>query len=274
VALTYTLQSDTISTATTSTFFGTASSVSVFRKLPLANLFNDGVTSSLRPTITYDTRNNQLFPTAGVFLQGSTELATDFLGSDNQFVRHRANARFYYPITQGIIFRVNSEAGAVTSPDATGVPIYARFFLGGIFDLRGFRLRTVGPRLPLRDSLDENAPPIANGANIGGNLMYYQNVEIEFPIIDAVQIRGVVFTDLGNAWNLEQIYCDAAAASPNDTTNPCFTAANLLDVRTSWGFGIRWISPLGPLRFEWGFPFKALPYEETNVFEFTIGNFF
>ncbi len=274
VALTYTLQSDEISTATTSTFFGTASSVSVFRKLPLANLFNDGITSSIKPTITYDTRNNQLFPTAGVYLQGSTELATDFLGSDNQFVRYRANARFYYPITQGIIFRVNSEAGAVTSPDATGVPIYARFFLGGIFDLRGYRLRTVGPRLPLRDSLDENAPPIANGANIGGNLMYYQNVEIEFPLIEAVQIRGVVFTDLGNAWNLEQIYCDAAPASPNDVTNPCFTAANLFDVRTSWGFGIRWISPLGPLRFEWGFPFKALPYEETNVFEFTIGNFF
>jgi outer membrane protein insertion porin family len=274
VALTYTLQSDEISTATTSTFFGTASSVSVFRKLPLANLFNDGITSSIKPTITYDTRNNQLFPTAGVYLQGSTELATDFLGSDNQFVRYRANARFYYPITQGIIFRVNSEAGAVTSPDATGVPIYARFFLGGIFDLRGYRLRTVGPRLPLRDSLDENAPPIANGANIGGNLMYYQNVEIEFPLIEAVQIRGVVFTDLGNAWNLEQIYCDAAPASPNDVTNPCFTPANLFDVRTSWGFGIRWVSPLGPLRFEWGFPFKALPYEETNVFEFTIGNFF
>jgi outer membrane protein insertion porin family len=48
----------------------------------------------------------------------------------------------------------------------------------------------------------------------------------------------------------------------------------LANLRTSWGFGIRWFSPLGPLRFEWGFPFKPLPYEETNVFEFTIGNFF
>jgi outer membrane protein insertion porin family len=45
-------------------------------------------------------------------------------------------------------------------------------------------------------------------------------------------------------------------------------------MRTSWGFGLRWLSPLGPLRFEWGFPFKALPYEESSVFEFTIGNFF
>ena len=162
----------------------------------------------------------------------------------------------------------------VTSPSPEGVPIFARFFLGGILDLRGFPLRSVGPRLPLKQSLDENAAPIPNGAVIGGNLMYYQNLELEFPIIDKVGIRGVVFTDLGNTWNLEELYCHAAPQSPNDVTNPCFNAGRLFDVRTSWGFGIRWFSPLGPLRFEWGFPFKPLPYEETSVFEFTIGNFF
>ncbi|NUP05246.1 MAG: outer membrane protein assembly factor BamA [Polyangiaceae bacterium] len=273
-ALTYTIQNDEISTSTTSTFFGTASSVSVFRKLPLANLFNDGLTSSIRPSITLDTRNNQLFPTSGVYLNLSAELAANFLGSENQFIRYLGNFRAYYPITDTIIFRYNNEFGAVTSPDATGVPIYARFFLGGIFDLRGFRLRTVGPRLPLREALDENADPIANGANIGGNLKFYQNVEVEFPIVEAVQLRGVVFTDLGNAWNTEDLYCDAAPASPDAVTDPCFSPESLLQVRTSWGFGLRWLSPLGPLRFEWGFPFSPLSYEESNVFEFTIGNFF
>lgn len=273
-ALTYTIQNDEISTSTTSTFFGTASSVSVFRKLPLANLFNDGLTSSIRPSITLDMRNNQLFPTSGIYLNVSAELAANFLGSENQFVRYLGNFRAYYPITDTIIFRYNSEFGAITSPDATGVPIYARFFLGGIFDLRGFRLRTVGPRLPLRESLDENADPIQDGANVGGNLKFYQNVEIEFPIVEAVQLRGVIFTDLGNAWNLEGLYCDAAPASPDAATDPCFSPENLLQVRTSWGFGLRWISPLGPLRFEWGFPFSPLSYEESDVFEFTIGNFF
>ena len=89
-----------------------------------------------------------------------------------------------------------------------------------------------------------------------------------------MQIRGVVFTDLGNAWNLESLYCSAAPASPFAETNPCFTPDRIFAVRTSWGFGIRWFSPLGPLRFEWGFPFKPLPYEQGSVFEFTIGNFF
>ena len=176
--------------------------------------------------------------------------------------------------SKSVVLKLNTEAGLVTSPDPEGVPIFARFFLGGILDLRGFALRSVGPRLPLKTSLDPNAPAVPNGAVIGGNMMYYQNLELEFPIIEAVNIRGVVFTDLGNAWNLESLYCNAAPASPFAVTNPCFTATDIFNVRTSWGFGIRWFSPLGPLRFEWGFPFSPLPYEAPSDFEFTIGNFF
>ena len=273
-SLTYTLKDDQVDTRTTSTFFGTASQVSVFERLPIANLFSDGLTSSLRPALTYDTRNNRLFPSSGIYLQGSTEVAVAGLGSDNEFVRHRLVGRFYYPLTENIVLKFNSEAGIVTSPNPDGVPLFARFFLGGIFDLRGYRLRTVGPRLPLRTTLDDNAPPIPDGAVIGGNLSYFQNLEIEVPIIQQVGLRGVVFTDLGNTWNLEEVYCQAAPGAEYAVSDPCFDIEDLLNVRTSWGFGIRWFSPLGPLRFEWGFPFKALPFEETSVFEFTIGNFF
>jgi len=274
-SLAYTLENDKISTTTTSTFLGTASAVSVFQRLPLANLFNDGLTSSIRPTVIYDSRDNQLFPASGVFLQGSAEFALSELGSHNQFIRYRATGRFYYPInaSKSVVLKLNTEAGLVTSPSAEGVPIFARFFLGGILDLRGFPLRSIGPRLPLLSALDPNSAPIANGANIGGNLMYYQNLELEFPIIEAVQIRGVIFTDLGNSWNLEQAYCSASPGG-NAVTNPCFTAGSIFNVRTSGGFGIRWFSPLGPLRFEWGFPFARLPYEQPSDFQFTIGNFF
>jgi outer membrane protein insertion porin family len=273
-SITYTLKNDEVDTSGSSTFFGTSNAVSVFQQLPIHNLFSDGITSSLRPALTYDTRNNRLFPSDGVYLQGSTEIAVDALGSENEYIRHRLTARFYYPIIEDVVLKLNAEAGLVTSPDPGGVPLFARIFLGGIFDLRGYRLRTVGPRLPLKASLDENAAPIINGANVGGNLSYFQNLEIEFPIIQAVGLRGVVFTDLGNAWNLEETYCSASPSAQDSVTDPCFSAEDLLNVRTSWGFGLRWFSPLGPLRFEWGFPFKPLPYEESNVFEFTIGNFF
>ncbi len=275
-SLTYTLQRDTVSTESTSSFLlQGSSSLSAFNRLPLANLFNDGITSSLRPALTWDTRDNRLFPTSGVYLRGSTELALAELGSTNEFVRNRFTGQFYYPITSGVVLKLNTQAGLVTSPSADGVPIFARFFLGGIVDVRGFGFRSIGPRAPLTSSTDPNSQPILNGANIGGNLMFYDNLELEFSLLEDVGIRGVVFTDAGNAWNLEGVYCQAGARPAYDELNPCFDfPGDLLNLRTSWGFGLRWFSPLGPLRFEWGFPFSPLPFEQTRRFEFTIGNFF
>ena len=100
------------------------------------------------------------------------------------------------------------------------------------------------------------------------------NAEVEFPIFDKVGIRGVVFTDMGNAFNLEDQYCAIKPANVDDSKNPCLGPLNYSAYRQSWGFGFRWFSPIGPLRFEWGIPFKTLPGEQPIVFEFTIGNFF
>ncbi len=274
-SITYTGEMDKVSTDQQPPLLGTSSNVSVFRRLPLANLFNDGFTSSLRPGLTYDTRDNRLFPTSGIYLSASTELAGAYLGSENEFVRHKFTGRFYYPLFWGVVAKLNSEFGHVTSPSNEGVPIFARFFLGGIYDLRGFEFRSVGPRLPLTESTDPNSNPIQNGANIGGNLQYFQNLELEFPIVESVGLKGVLFTDAGNAWNLEQNYCKAAQGVINEETSPCFRGlASIAHLRTSYGFGVRWFSPLGPLRFEWGYPFKPLSYEQASQFEFTIGNFF
>ena len=283
LSLTTTVEQDRVDTTQVNTFFGsTAGFTSVFQRLPLANLFNDGRTISLRPSIVLDTRDNRLFPSKGVFFQASTELASSYVGSEVEFLRHRFTGRFYYNLGggtgqpgSGFVLKLNTEFGLITSPHAEGVPIFTRFFLGGILDLRGYRLRTVGPRLPLNQSLDVNAPPIPNGANIGGNLEAYENLELEFPILDKVGIRGVVFFDAGNAWNTEDQFCKTTPAPQfNAVVSPCFSASSLANVRTSTGAGIRWFSPLGPLRFEWGFPLAPLTYEEKMVFEFTIGNFF
>ena len=58
--------------------------------------------------------------------------------------------------------------------------------------------------------------------------------------------------------------------------DPCNSPLNLSAFRQSWGFGFRWFSPIGPLRFEWGIPLNRYPQygEDPIVFEFTIGNFF
>src|SRR5690606_36457355 len=94
----YTATLDEVSTQPQATLLGgTSSRNSVFSQLPLANLFNDGFTSSIRPGMSYDTRDNRLFPTSGMYLSISSEWATSVLGSENEFIRNRWVGRFYYP---------------------------------------------------------------------------------------------------------------------------------------------------------------------------------
>src|SRR5262249_29216650 len=143
-----------------------------------------------------------------------------------------------------------------------------------INDVRGFRLRALGPIVQVPLSTDPSAPLVP--FNIGGNVQLFANNEIEFPIFERVGIKGVVFVDGGNTFNTEDRYCNpkiAVAAGLDRYNNPC-QSFNPFVVRTSWGFGFRWFSPIGPLRFEWGLPFSRRPGEDPIVFEFTIGNFF
>jgi outer membrane protein insertion porin family len=284
LSLTATAQYDSVDTEQSTTFFGSApTAATATANLPLANLYNNGRTISLRPAITYDTRDNRIFPTGGLYVSASTEFANQIFGSQIEFLKHTVNARVYFPLGgqtaqpgSGFVLKANANFGLITSPNAAGVPVFARYFLGGILDMRGYQLRSVGPALPLNQGLDPNALPNAIGSSFGGNLQAYANTEFEFPILDKVGIRGVGFFDFGNAWNLEDQYCrNTPAPQFPVVVQPCWRGISSLgSLRTSVGAGIRWFSPLGPLRFEWGFPISRQSYEKANVFEFTIGNFF
>ncbi|MBU0550274.1 outer membrane protein assembly factor BamA [Myxococcota bacterium] len=220
-----------------------------------ANLFGDGITSSLRLSLYYDTRNNRLFPSSGWFISGSVEEASEYFLSENLFTRYRSRARYYYDLGWNITLKLNSEWGLITSPERTGVPIYERFFVGGPLSVRGFRRNTLGPEIDVPDSVRPDAATA--GFNIGGTEQLILNAELEFPVFQKVGIRGVVFADFGNAFQREDAWSD-----------------KFDQMRSAWGLGIRWFSPIGPLRFEWGFPLEPLPGEETSVFDFSIGNFF
>lgn len=246
----------------------------LYNFIPIRNLFRSGLTSSIRLSLQWDSRNNRLFPSSGVFATVSTEVADDTLASDNNFVRHRVNFRYYYPLIWKFVAKLNTEWGLITSPDSDGVPVFERYFLGGIQDVRGYSLQSLGPRLGIASSFnDPNFEFVqTRGAAYGGNMQFYYNLEIEFPIVEAVGIKGVFFHDAGNAWNLEKTLSGPPAPLGDPTADP--DGVHLLSLRTSWGFGIRWFSPLGPLRFEWGFPLNARPFEETYQFQFTVGNAF
>ncbi|HVZ74212.1 MAG TPA: outer membrane protein assembly factor BamA [Polyangia bacterium] len=270
--LTYTLEDVSVST---SGFRGLLSGAAI-QTTPvglIANLLRSGVTSSGRALLSYDSRDNRMFPTKGWYNTLSAEVADHFLASENVFTRYEGVARFFYPIWGPFVLRLKGEAGLIASRDDRGVPIFERYFVGGIYDVRGFAPRSLGPYIL---ALNEQAPDAATRPFlVGGNMQVIGNAEIEFPIFDKVGIRGVVFTDFGNAFNLERYYCqNERPAGVDPTQDPCKTPLDLNAYRASWGFGFRWFSPIGPLRFEWGVPFRTLPGEQPIVFEFTIGNFF
>jgi outer membrane protein insertion porin family len=254
---------------------GTGLNYRLFAFLPLRNLFNSGRTSSVRLALSWDSRNNRLFPTNGILATVSTEVSDSVLGSSNDYMRNELNFRAYKPIWGPFVAKLNTQFGLITSRSGRGVPIYERYFLGGILDVRGFPLQSLGPRLGIAQNFHDPTYQTVDprGSVFGGNAEFYYNFEIEFPIIESVGIKGVVFQDAGNTWNLEKSLCGPAPGSTDKAIQPCNTPAT--ELRTSVGFGIRWFSPLGPLRFEWGFPLHPRrPYEDTYEFQFTVGNAF
>jgi outer membrane protein insertion porin family len=285
VFLTY--KGEEVSTSTTgSGVLFSGAQKSLVSSTVIANLFNAGFTSSVRASLAYDSRNDRLFPSKGMFHNLSVEVSDPYLGAQNVFTRVDGFTRFYHPIWGPFVFKLNIQGGWVFARQhcseselaagtcSDGVPIFERYFLGGINDVRGFRLRSLGPVVQVPATTDPNAALLP--FNIGGNIELFGNSEIEFPIFEKVGIRGVVFMDAGNAYNTEGRYCNkniVQAAGLSHFNNPCQVFDPLV-TRTSWGFGFRWFSPIGPLRFEWGLPFSPQPGEDPIVFEFTIGNFF
>jgi outer membrane protein insertion porin family len=219
----------------------------------------------------YDTRNDRLFPTSGIYLGASTQVSDSVFGAEQNYIRSRGFTRFYWePLWDHWVIRFNAEIGhlAATRSDEE-TPITERFYLGGSQSIRGFRDYRLSPCE--NRAVREDPSSTTSCRQIGGHKSLQFNLELEFPIVQAIQLRGVVFMDAGNAFGLRDPY----------SLRPDFTVSrddrdedygNVL--RTSVGFGFRWRSPIGPLRFEWGFPLARAPGEQAVQFAFGIGNLF
>ena len=233
----------------------------------VGNLFRGGLTSSLRFGLSLDHRDNRLFPTKGGYHSAKVEIADDALTlSQNEFAKYDAETRWYFPLFWHFVLRLNAELGYVHSVDANKpVPLFERYFVGGPLTVRGFDRFSLGPS---RDVAGNPSDPssVLDDFQIGGNKRLILTAEIEFPILTAVGIKGVVFADAGNAFDNGQ----AIALRPDIFTDDDQQYRNAL--RTSVGWGVRWFSPIGPLRFEWGVPLSRLRDEEPLVFDFSLGS--
>ncbi len=240
-------------------------------QIRLANQFKSGSTSSFRLSLQVDRRDNRLFPTSGVFLSASAEAAPPVLApswlfgeSVNLFSRYAIDARVYKPVVAGIVARARLNLGWIRAWDSDHpVPISELYYVGGINSVRGYRFLSIAPSVYV--GCRGNAPDTSLcQLAVGGAKQAILNLELEFPLFDKVGVRAVVFSDMGNAFAEGQWHDPAVPWS----------------LYKSVGFGFRWFSPIGPLRFEWGIPLNRRKDETGNYidqkldFQFTIGNFF
>lgn len=229
--------------------------------------FRSGNTSSLRLAWNWDKRNNRLFPSQGWLSSVTVETAPNFLGGTYNFNRYTANQRVYFPLPLGIVFKMNLTFGYIQELDPKNtLPSSELYFLGGINSIRGYPLRTVTPTTLVGTA---TAPDVSvTPFGVGGNKQLVFNAELEFPLLEKVGIRGVLFFDAGNAFGRGAKLFEYVP----DYRNQNLTLP--LGLFYSVGFGVRWFSPIGPLRFEWGIPLTRRIQDQAIQFEFTIGNSF
>ena len=191
-------------------------------------------------SLAYDTRNSALLPDKGQRTELSTEVAGGPLGADTDFYKLELRTSWYFkgPF-EGHILELVGRTGIVDSyDDTTRVPLFDRWFLGGLYTLRGYRYRQVGPR-------DNTGEPI------GGNTYWFGSAEYSIPIIE--RLRFAVFYDIGMVY--EDVY-----------------HYNFGHYNDNWGLGLRINLPIGPLRLDYGIPITHDPENgSSGRFQFGVG---
>lgn len=201
-------------------------------------------TRSVALNVARNTTNKFFDPTRGSIASASAEYAGGPLGGDSQFVKYFLNGKIFFPLFDWATASGNILWGHVISTVGGRVPIFERFFLGGPYSIRGFKSRSLSP-----------TDPNTNEA-IGGNKELVMNAELLVPVFGEIGFKAVAFADAGNTWRQGEWPWDGAS------------------MRYAAGFGIRWYSPMGPLRLEWGWNLNPKPGESRRVAEFTIGTVF
>ena len=215
---------------------------------PLGN----STTSSVFGSITRNTTDYRLDPSSGMINSFSAEYAG--LGGDNKYARYIGDTTWFHPLYKKLIFSSKLTLGYIQDVGKP-VPIDEKFYLGGIFSLRGYKARTVSP-VKSQLSKDINGNSSTEQIYLGGNKEVFGNMELTFPLLQEVGVKGVVFFDYGNAYG---------------ESTKMFSS-----VLMSYGGGIRWASPIGPLRLEYGIPLNPRTTLDSSSgrFEFSIGSLF
>ncbi len=208
----------------------------------LKDMTGDNVTSSLSLILRRDSRDRSFNTTRGSINEFVVQYAGGPFSGDEQFTKYRGRSSWFFPLFWNTVFMIQGRAGYIQ--DRGKLSTYQKFFLGGINTVRGYDFNTISPIDP--DTNDY----------IGGEKMMVYNVEYHFPVLKEQGVVGIVFFDAGNVW-----------------TNDSADAYNFTGLKKSVGAGVRWFSPLGPLRLEYGWKLDDVPGDDSSgKWEFSIGS--
>ncbi len=204
-------------------------------------------TSSVIWQIAYDSRDYVFDPSRGNRQLFNLQIAGGPFGGNVNFVKGQVKSSWFIPTFWRFVLSFNFNAGVINSYGGQPtVPLYEKFYVGGADTVRGYKYRTeIGP-------------------DDGGKVMGVLNIEYKFPIVSErgrTILQGAFFYDIGGTW-----------AEMDDVNLTLGTGVN--NLRSGVGFGIRFATPVFPLRLDWGYGLNHKEGEALQQFYFTIGNVF
>ncbi|KWO78542.1 outer membrane protein assembly factor BamA [Burkholderia ubonensis] len=192
-----------------------------------------------------DARDSALTPSRGYYMQASSEYGMPV--AKTQYYKADVNAQYYYSFARGYVLGFNFQGGYGAGIGGKPYPIFENYYAGGIGSVRGYEASSLGPR------------DTKTGDSIGGSKLVVGNIELSIPLPGSGYdrtLRVFTFVDGGNVWG-------------NEGSS---TGANGL--RYSYGAGLSWISPIGPLKLSLGFPIGRHVDDKYQKFQFQIGTSF
>ncbi len=204
-------------------------------------------TSSVAVSLLYDTRNRRINPTKGGKQQITIEKAGGFLGGDVSYTKYTAETGWYIPLFWKTVGLIHAEGGYIRENSGGYLPDYETFYLGGINSLRGFDWRDIS----IKEDTDGDG---IIDTERGGNKYIQFNLEFIVPLLgEEIGLVGLVFMDAGNVYDKDEGIKSGT-------------------LRESAGFGVRWNSPMGPIRLERGYILDPQDDESSSGrWEFTMG---
>jgi len=192
-----------------------------------------------------DSRDNIFDASRGSRNSISLEFSGGILGGDTDFVKTSISSSWYFPTFWRFVLAAQLRYAIVSSfPPSTGVPIYERFYVGGADSVRGYDYREIGP------------PD-------GGVIMFVSNIEYKFPIVmekGGTVLQGALFIDMGGSWSKRDVNF-TIGDDPNQ-------------LKVGIGAGIRFKTPIFPVRLDWGYGLNHRAGEDKSQWYFTIGQSF